>query len=209
VRVRTGLISMNNREKVIEALGGAGISLPTSQFFSADSPWWTQEAEDAYFKFDFEKGKALLREQIDDPARSDGKAPGEKIDVELSCPPDTTLIAALQVVEQVWTGSEQVNVTLTQFDQAPTSTTPTVTSIRLTAGAGAPMATHRLPSTRSQLLTRLHQRTTSWATTTRRCRHGLSRRPPPTASRLVRRSAARSWSASTNWVSPGTRVIRQ
>ena len=118
VRVRTGLIHMNNQENVIEALGGAGISLPTSQFFSGDSPWWTQEAEDAYKTFDFEAGKALLQEYIDDPARSDGKAPGEKIDVELSCPPDPTLIAAMQVVEQVWTGSELVNVTLTQFDQA-------------------------------------------------------------------------------------------
>ena len=117
-RVRTGLIYMNNQENVIEALGGAGISLPTSQFFSADSPWWTQEAEDAYKKFDFEAGRALIQEYVDDPARSDGKAPGEKIDVELSCPPDPTLIAAMQVAEQVWTGSELVNVTLTQFDQA-------------------------------------------------------------------------------------------
>jgi peptide/nickel transport system substrate-binding protein len=118
VRVRTGLISLNNQENVIEALGGAGISLPTSQFFSADSPWWTQEAEDAYFQFDFDAGKALLQEYVDDPARSDGKAPGEKIDVELSCPPDPTLIAAMQVAEQVWTASELVNVTLTQYDQA-------------------------------------------------------------------------------------------
>jgi peptide/nickel transport system substrate-binding protein len=118
VRVRTGLIYLNNQENVIEALGGAGISLPTSQFFSADSPWWTQEAEDAYKKFDFEAGKALIQEYVDDPNRSDGKAPGEKIDVELSCPPDPTLIAAMQVAEQVWTGSELVNVTLTQFDQA-------------------------------------------------------------------------------------------
>jgi len=117
-RVRTGLIYLNNQENVIEALGGAGISLPTSQFFSSDSPWWTQEAEDAYKKFDFEAGVALLQEYVDDPARSDGKAPGEKIDVELSCPPDPTLIAAMQVAEQVWTGSELVNVTLTQFDQA-------------------------------------------------------------------------------------------
>jgi len=55
---------------------------------------------------------------LDDPAGSDGKAPGEKIDVELSCPPDPTLIAAMQVIEQVWSGSEFVNVPLTQFDQA-------------------------------------------------------------------------------------------
>ena len=118
VRVRTGLISLNDQERVIEALGGAGISLPTTQMFSADSPWWSQEAADAYFQFDFDAGKALIQEYVDDPARSDGKAPGEKIDVELSCPPDPTLIAAMQVAEQVWTGSELVNVTLTQFDQA-------------------------------------------------------------------------------------------
>jgi peptide/nickel transport system substrate-binding protein len=117
-RVRNGLTRLNDQERVIDALGGTGISLPTSQFFSADSPWWTQEAADAYQTFDFEAGKALLQEYVDDPARSDGKAPGEKIDVELSCPPDPTLIAAMQVLEQVWTGSELVNVTLTQFDQA-------------------------------------------------------------------------------------------
>ncbi|MEZ5251578.1 MAG: hypothetical protein R2713_20910 [Ilumatobacteraceae bacterium] len=43
-----------------------------------------------------------IQAYIDDPAlRSDGKAPGELIDVELSCPPDPTLIAAMQVIEQV------------------------------------------------------------------------------------------------------------
>jgi peptide/nickel transport system substrate-binding protein len=118
VRVRRGLSSMNNQEAVIEALGGTGISLATTQWFSQDSPYWTQEAADTYVQFDFDAGKASLQEYIDDPARSDGKAAGDKIDVELSCPPDPTLIAAMQVIEQVWAGSEQVNVTLTQFDQA-------------------------------------------------------------------------------------------
>jgi peptide/nickel transport system substrate-binding protein len=118
VRVRKGLSSMNDQERVIEALGGAGISIPTTQFFSSDSPWWTQEAADAYTTFDFQAGVEFLQEYVDDPDRSDGKAVGEKIDVELSCPPDPTLIAAMQVLEQVWTGSELVNVTLTQFDQA-------------------------------------------------------------------------------------------
>jgi peptide/nickel transport system substrate-binding protein len=118
VRVRSGLTHMNDQERVIAALGGEGISLPTTQFFSSDNVWWTQEAADAYKTFDFPTGEALLKEYVADPARSDGKAPGEKIDVELSCPPDPTLIAAMQVLEQVWTGSELVNVTLTQFDQA-------------------------------------------------------------------------------------------
>ena len=44
VRVRLGLNKMNNQETVIEALGGTGISLETTQWFSQDSPWWTQEA---------------------------------------------------------------------------------------------------------------------------------------------------------------------
>ena len=118
VRVRLGLNHLNDQERVIEALGGTGISLANTQWFSADSVWWTQEAADTYPQFDFERGTTLLREYIDDPARSDGKSPGEKIDVELSCPPDPTLIAAMQVLEQVWSGSELVNVTLTQFDQA-------------------------------------------------------------------------------------------
>jgi peptide/nickel transport system substrate-binding protein len=118
VRVRLGLNKLNDQERVIEALGGAGISQPVTQWFSADSPWWTQEAADVYPTFDFEGGTALLQEYIDDPDRSDGKAAGEKIDVELSCPPDPTLIAAMQVIEQVWSGSELVNVNLTQFDQA-------------------------------------------------------------------------------------------
>ena len=118
LRVRRGLNHLNDQQTVIAALGGEGISLQNTQWFSADSPFWTQEAADAYPVFDFEVGTGLLQEYIDDPARSDGKAQGEKIDVELSCPPDPTLIAAMQVLEQVWSGSELVNVTLTQFDQA-------------------------------------------------------------------------------------------
>ncbi len=116
-RVRLGLNKMNDQDRVIEALGGTGISLASTQWFAADSPWWTQEAADAYPEFDFTGGAELIQEYIDDPNRSDGKAPGEKIDVELSCPPDPTLIAAMQVLEQVWSGSELINVSLTQFDQ--------------------------------------------------------------------------------------------
>ncbi|MDH3301697.1 MAG: ABC transporter substrate-binding protein [Acidimicrobiia bacterium] len=117
VRVRRGLITMQNQEAVIEALGGAGISLPGTQFFSPDSPWFSQAVADAYPNFDFEGGKAILQEYIDDPERSDGKAVGEPIDVQLSCPPDPSLIAAMAVSEQLWTSSELVNVTLTNFDQ--------------------------------------------------------------------------------------------
>jgi peptide/nickel transport system substrate-binding protein len=118
VRVRRGLVHLNSQENVIEALGGTGISLPGTQFFSPDSPWWSQKVADAWPQFDFAKGVELLTEYVNDPARSDGKAAGEPIDIELSCPPDPTLIAAQQVVEQVYTESGLVNVTLTNYDQA-------------------------------------------------------------------------------------------
>ena len=117
VRVRRGLTHMNSQENVIEALGGTGISLPATQFFSPDSPWYSETVAAAWPKFDFDKGVELLTEYVNDPDRSDGKAVGEPIDAELSCPPDPTLIAAMQVIEQVWTQSGLVNTTLTNYDQ--------------------------------------------------------------------------------------------
>lgn len=117
VRVRNGLTLMNNQEAVIDALGGTGISLPATQWFSPDSPWYSEAAAAAWPQFDLEAGTALVQEYIDDPERSDGKAVGEPIDVELSCPPDPSLIAAMGVIEAAWTASGVVNVTLTNFDQ--------------------------------------------------------------------------------------------
>ena len=115
LRVRQALNKMTAQDNVIEALGGIGE--PATHWQAPGSPYWSQAAADAYLGFDFEAGRALLQEYIDDPARSDGKSPGAKIDVDLQCPPDPTLIAAMQVIQQVWTQSELVNVNLTQFDQ--------------------------------------------------------------------------------------------
>jgi peptide/nickel transport system substrate-binding protein len=167
VRVRRGLVHLNSQENVIEALGGTGISLPGTQFFSPDSPWWSQKVADAWPQFDFAKGVELLTEYVNDPARSDGKAAGEPIDIELSCPPDPTLIAAQQVVEQVYTESGLVNATLTNYDQRPTSGTPlaatTVSSAVTASTAGAsPARTIRRCSSILSLLhrpLRLRQRT--------------------------------------------------
>ncbi len=117
VRVRRALVKMGSQEQTIEALGGTGISLPATQWFSPDSPWWSEKVAEAWPQFDFEGGVEILTEYINDPERSDGKAVGESIDVELSCPPDPTLIAAMQVSEQLYTASGLVNVTLTNFDQ--------------------------------------------------------------------------------------------
>lgn len=117
VRVRRGLTMLNSQENVIKALGGEGISDPGTQWFSPDDPYYSEAAAEAWPQFDFEGGVALLQEYVDDPERSDGKEAGQSIDLELSCPPDPSLIAAMQVIEQTWTASELVNVELTNFDQ--------------------------------------------------------------------------------------------
>ena len=121
VRVRRGLTLANNQDAVIEALGGKGISSPGTQFFSPDSPWYSQAVADAWPHFDFEAGTALLQEYVDDPTRSDGKAVGEKIDVELGCVGgEATLIAAMAVLEQLWTGTGLANVTVNLAADQPT-----------------------------------------------------------------------------------------
>ncbi|HIM84833.1 MAG TPA: ABC transporter substrate-binding protein, partial [Acidimicrobiia bacterium] len=121
VRVRRGLTLANNQDAVIEALGGTGISDGGTQFFSPDSPWWSQKVADAWPGFDFEAGKALIQEYVDDPTRSDGKATGEKIDVELGCVGgEPTLVAAMSVLEQLWTATELVNVNLVMNADQPT-----------------------------------------------------------------------------------------
>ena len=117
VRVRKGLTHMNNQEAVIEALGGTGISLPGSQWFSPASPWYSEKVAAAWPNFDLAAGKALIEEYVNDPERSDGRAVGENIEVELSCPPDPTLIAAMQVIEQLWSSSGLIDVNMTNYDQ--------------------------------------------------------------------------------------------
>lgn len=118
VRVRMGLNMANNQPAVIVALGGEGISEAASQWFSPNSPWYSQAALDSYPKYDIPAATAKLKEYVDDPARSDGKAPGSNISVVLSCPPDPTLIAAMQVVSEGWKATGLVDVELTNFDQA-------------------------------------------------------------------------------------------
>jgi peptide/nickel transport system substrate-binding protein len=118
VRVRLALVHANNQPAVIEALGGTGISASATQWYSPDSPWYSQKVADAWPKFDLARATELLTEYINDPERSDGLAVGSPIETELSCPPDPTLTAAMQVVQQTWEATGLVKTTLTSFDQA-------------------------------------------------------------------------------------------
>jgi peptide/nickel transport system substrate-binding protein len=117
LRVRMGLNMANNQAAVVTALGGAEISPPSSQWFGKNSIYYSEKAADSYPKYDIPAATAKLQEYIDDPERSDGKPVGSNIAVTLSCPPDPTLIAAMQVVSEGWKATGLVDVELTSFDQ--------------------------------------------------------------------------------------------
>jgi peptide/nickel transport system substrate-binding protein len=118
VRVRQGLTYALNQEALIEVLGGSGISEPATQYFSPDSPWYSEEAAEAYPEFDQDRAKELLQEYVDDPERSDGKSAGEPLALEFNCPPDPSLIQLSQAYKEFWEATGLVSVTLNQFEQA-------------------------------------------------------------------------------------------
>jgi len=118
VRVRLALAHGINQSDLIEILGGGGITPEQTQYYSPDSPWFSQAVDDAFPKFDADLASEILGEYVNDPARSDGKAPGSPVAVEFNCPPDPSLIELAQAYQAFW-GSIGVEVGLNQVEQAP------------------------------------------------------------------------------------------
>jgi len=116
-RVRLGLAHAIDQDGLIDILGGKGITPPQTQYWSDESPWFSQKVADAWPEFDAEKAKELLDQYVNDPERSDGKAPGSPISVEFNCPPDPSLIELSQAYQAFW-GNVGVDVKLNQVEQA-------------------------------------------------------------------------------------------
>jgi peptide/nickel transport system substrate-binding protein len=105
LRVRTAMIMATSADDIAIAQGYDGITSPASQFVSQDSPWYSTVARDAYIGSagqDLEGAGALLQEYIDDPDRSDGRAPGERLSIRYQCPPEPSLQDMAQVLQAVW-----------------------------------------------------------------------------------------------------------
>ncbi|HSL58941.1 MAG TPA: ABC transporter substrate-binding protein [Acidimicrobiales bacterium] len=117
VRVRLGLAYALDQEALIEILGGTDITPAQTQYYSPDSPWFSEAVDAAFPAYDPERAAELIQEYVDDPDRSDGRAPGEPITVEFNCPPDPSLIELAQAYQAYW-GQAGVDVTLNQVEQA-------------------------------------------------------------------------------------------
>lgn len=102
VRVRRAMAFALDQEALVKILGGEGISPAQSQYFSSDSPWYSQKVADAWPTNDPEAARALVEEYKNDPERSDGKPVGDPISFVFNCPPDPSLMAVSQGYQAMW-----------------------------------------------------------------------------------------------------------
>jgi peptide/nickel transport system substrate-binding protein len=117
VRVRQALAYALDQEALIEVLGGAGVTPPTTQFYSEDSPYYSEEVAEAYPSYDPDKAQELYDDYVDDPDRSDGLPVGTDLSFTYSCPPDPSLNEVAQLVQSLY-GAIGAQVELEQVEQA-------------------------------------------------------------------------------------------
>jgi peptide/nickel transport system substrate-binding protein len=120
LRIRQAMAMANDQEAMAEVRDDDGLVPPGTGFFSQDSPWYSADADAAYPGVDGPDpagAKALVDEYINDPERSDGKAPGEPVTVDYQCQPDPSLQQGAQLLQQLW-GQAGIEVDLGQVEQA-------------------------------------------------------------------------------------------
>lgn len=120
VRIRRALAYANNAEAMAKVRDDDGLTPPANGFFSKDSPWYSAEAVADYPGAngpDPDAARELIEEYRNDPARSDGQAPGAPIQIDYICQPDPTLLQGAQLLQSLWS-EVGVEVHLTQTDQA-------------------------------------------------------------------------------------------
>ena len=117
VRVREALARAVDQEQIIEIQGGSGVVPPATQIFNQDDPYWSEEVADAWVTYDPEAARELMDEYVNDPGRSDGRAPGEPVAFRYDCPPDPSLVDMAQLYQSFW-GEVGADVELRQVEQA-------------------------------------------------------------------------------------------
>jgi peptide/nickel transport system substrate-binding protein len=117
IRVRQALAHALDQEALIEVLGGAGVTPPTTQFYSEDSPYYSEKVAESYPAYDPEKAQELMDDYVNDPDRSDGLPVGTPLSFTYSCPPDPSLNEVAQLVQSLY-GAIGAEVELEQVEQA-------------------------------------------------------------------------------------------
>ncbi|CAA9230743.1 MAG: Oligopeptide ABC transporter, periplasmic oligopeptide-binding protein OppA [uncultured Acidimicrobiales bacterium] len=103
VRVRKAMAYAVDQRQLISVQGLDGIAPVTKQLFAADSPYYSPRADAAYADNDMNRAKALMREYINDPSRSDGKPVGAPPTVRLTCTAGVSSLNDLVLIyQQKW-----------------------------------------------------------------------------------------------------------
>ncbi len=117
LRVREALAYASDQAALIDVLGGTGLTPEATQLFSPDSPYYSEEAAEAFPGFDVERAQELYDEYINDPERSDGQPVGTDLSFSYNCPPDPSLNELSQLFQSFWSALG-MEVELNQVEQA-------------------------------------------------------------------------------------------
>ncbi|WP_040339606.1 ABC transporter substrate-binding protein [Candidatus Blastococcus massiliensis] len=117
VRVRQALAHGIDQPALIDVIGGTGLTPDATQYFSPDSPFYSEEAAEAFPVYDPERAQELYDEYINDPARSDGQPVGTDISFTYNCPPDPSLNELSQLYQSFWSDLG-IDVSLNTVEQA-------------------------------------------------------------------------------------------
>jgi peptide/nickel transport system substrate-binding protein len=117
LRVRQALAYSIDQPALIEILGGTGLTPEATQYVSPDSPFYSEEAAEAFPTYDPERAQELYDEYIDDPQRSDGQPVGTDLSFTYNCPPDPSLNELSQLYQSFWSALG-MDVELNTVEQA-------------------------------------------------------------------------------------------
>ena len=117
VRVRRAMALALDQEQLVDVLGGKGITPAQNQYFSEDSPYYSETAAEMWPTNKPAEATKLIDQYRNDPKRSDGKAAGAPVAITFDCPPDPSLIELSQLYQAFWQAAG-MEVNLNQVEQA-------------------------------------------------------------------------------------------
>ena len=99
VRVRRAVAHALDREDLIAALDGAGISPLAQGLFNPDSFWFDPQTAELWPDHDPDRARGYVEEYVSDPQRSDGLATGAPVAFTVDTPPDPSLTETASVYQ--------------------------------------------------------------------------------------------------------------
>ncbi|SDE59865.1 peptide/nickel transport system substrate-binding protein [Blastococcus fimeti] len=102
LRVRQALAYAIDQPALIDVIGGTGLTPEATQYFSPDSPFYSEEAAEAFPTFDTERAQEFYDDYVNDPQRSDGQPVGTDLSFTYNCPPDPSLNELSQLYQSYW-----------------------------------------------------------------------------------------------------------